>query len=345
MHTVNATMTQRVVFMKLTNRPRSSNCAWFVDLRCPKCGHDLSSVSYRSLARNHSGIFCGGCFTWLSQEQGIWLALRPDRKQYFSRFAMEYQHVRRQEGRGSNDPEFYLSLPFRDLTGRNRWQWAIRAKTFRYIEKEIIPQLSGETNPSLAILDLGAGNGWMSHRLALMDHRPVAVDLLTSAYDGLGAASHYFKGSRELFPRFQAELDNLPFADGQFDVAIFNASFHYSENYERTLAEAIRCLRPGGTILIADSPTYQKEGSGREMQTERQRDFQQRFGFISDGLASCDYLTPERLISLEVYHDIRWEIHQIWYGTSWALRPWLARLRNRREPSQFVLYSAQVKTP
>jgi SAM-dependent methyltransferase len=344
MHAVNATMAERVVFVKPENLPSSNNCAWFVDLRCPRCGACLPSVSYRALARCHSGVFCGGCFTWLNQEEGVWLALRSDRQKYFSRFATEYQYVRRQEGRGSIDPEFYLSLPFRDTTGRNSRQWAIRAKTFRYIGKEIIPQLSGETNPSLAILDLGAGNGWMSHRLALMGHRPVAVDLLTDDYDGLGAATHYFKGSKALFPRFQAELDNLPFMDGQFDVAIFNASFHYSENYERTLAEAIRCLRPGGIILIADSPTYQKEGSGREMQSERRRDFQQRFGFTSDALASCDYLTPERLISLEVCHDIRWENHQIWYGTRWGLRPWIAKVRNRREPSQFVLYSAQVKT-
>jgi len=234
-------------------------------------------------------------------------------------------------------------LPYRDLTGRNSWQWAIRAKTFRYIERKILPQLAGEKNSSLAILDLGAGNGWMSNRLSLAHHRPVAVDVLTNSYDALGAASLYHRGPHEQFPRFQAELDNLPFSDGQFDVAVFNASFHYSENYVRTLAEAIRCLRPGGAVLIADSPTYRLEFSGRRMQQERHRDFQNRYGFRSDGLASCDYLTPERLIALEARHDLRWQIHKVWYGFKWAARPLIANARGQREPSQFFLYSAQVK--
>ncbi|HEY2119135.1 MAG TPA: class I SAM-dependent methyltransferase [Candidatus Acidoferrum sp.] len=343
MHALNATVTQSEVLLGPENYSQPRHSAWFIGLRCPRCGHDLSSASYRSLARNHPGMFCGGCFALFSQEHGIWLALPPGRKNYFSRFAVEYQYIRRQEGRGSADPEFYLALPFRDLTGRNAWQWAIRARTFCQIESKILPRLTTGKNPSLAILDLGAGNGWLSHRLALSDHRPVAIDLLTNSYDGLGAAYHYFRSSREIFPRFQAELDNLPFADGQFDCAIFNASFHYSENYDRTLSEAIRCLRPGGTILIADSPTYQAEASGHLMQQERRREFQHRFGFASDGLASCDYLTPERLIALEVRHDLRWKTHKIWYGAKWALRPWIARLKNRREPSDFFLYSTQVK--
>jgi SAM-dependent methyltransferase len=345
MHTLSATLTRTETVLPTGNISPTRNNAWYIDLRCPKCGSDLNSGSYRALARSHPGIFCNGCLAFLRQEQGIWLALPPDRQHYFSRFTEEYQYIRRQEGRGSDDSEFYLGLPFRDATGRNSWQWAIRARTFRYIENKILPQPAADRNPSLAILDLGAGNGWMSYRLSLADHRPVAVDLMTNSYDALGAAAHYFRGSGELFPRFQAELDNLPFADGQFDCAIFNASFHYSENYHRTLAEAIRCLRPGGTILIADSPTYRLESSGCRMQEERHNDFQNRYGFSSNRLASCDYLTPERLIALEARHDLHWKVHNVWYGAKWALRPWIAKFKNRREPSQFFLYSARVKVP
>ena len=92
----------------------------------------------------------------------------------------------------------------------------------------------------------------MSYRLQSQGHTPVAVDLLTNNQDGLGAATHYTERLGSLFPRVQAELDNLPFADSQFDLAIFNASFHYSENYEKTLAEALRCVRNGGMVVIAD---------------------------------------------------------------------------------------------
>ena len=204
-------------------------------------------------------------------------------------------------------------------------------------------KLSRNVAAPLLILDLAAGNGWMSYRLARAGHQPVAVDLLTNNYDGLGSAQHFRRELPDLFPRFQAELDNLPFADGQFDCAIFNASFHYSENYERTLAEAIRCLRPGGTIIIADTPTYSMEIYGQQMQAEKYESFQQRFGFRPEGLASSEYLTPERLAALEVRHNLEWSVHRIWYGFRWACRPLIARLRRRREPSQFYLYSAQVK--
>jgi SAM-dependent methyltransferase len=191
---------------------------------------------------------------------------------------------------------------------------------------------------------LGAGNGWLSYRLAASGFRPIAVDLQSNTFDGLGAAVHYRSVLPTLFPRFKAELDRLPFADSQFDCAIFNASFHYSENYDVTLAEAIRCLRPGGTIIIADSPCYKRDQSGQEMLEERRKGFQARFGFRSDALASCEYLTADRLLTLEARHQLEWTVHQPWYGVRWALRPIIARLSKKREPSQFRIYTARVKT-
>jgi SAM-dependent methyltransferase len=344
MQSLSATLTHAGLAAMPEISRRARGCASSIELRCPECHEYLISASSHALVRSFSSFYCAGCSAVLKQDRGIWLALPSSRKAYFSQFVKEYEHIRKEEGRGSNEPEFYLALPFRDLTGRNSWQWAIRAKTFSYIEQEVLPKLSGDSDPPLAILDLGAGNGWMSHLLARSGHRPVAVDLLTNSYDGLGAASHYQRVLPALFPRFQAELDNLPFADGQFDCAIFNASFHYSENYDRTLGEAIRCLRPGGTILIADSPTYAAEASGQQMRKERQDYFLNRFGIRSDGLASCEYLTPARLLALEPRHELEWSTHRIWYGLRWAGRPWLAKLRKRREPSQFLLYSARVKT-
>ncbi len=70
----------------------------------------------------------------------------------------------------------------------------------------------------------------------------------------------------------------LPFTDDEFDLVIFNASFHYSENYEKTVAEALRCTSAGGTILIADTPWYSNEASGEQMVIERRRAFTQRYG-------------------------------------------------------------------
>jgi ubiquinone/menaquinone biosynthesis C-methylase UbiE len=312
-------------------------------VRCPSCGKDGPVLSYESLAANHDQVVCKTCAVAITQKSIIWLALPPDRQRYFARFMREYEHVRKLEGRGSASPSFYLALPFHDLTGRNASQWAIRARTFKHIAQDLLPTLSGKRNSPLKVLDLGAGNGWMSYRLACLGHQPVAVDLLTNTLDGLGAAAHYESVLPKLFPRFQADLDHLPFADDQFDCAIFNASFHYSENYKHTLSEAIRCLSPGGTIVIADTPTYSQESAGQKMLDERREIFQKTFGCKSDSLQSGEYLTPARLLALEGNLQLEWRTHRVWYGYRWAARPLIARLKGRREPSQFRIYSAQVK--
>ena len=323
---------------------RAQTCGRTLTLRCPGCFRALGSIEYGAGSVFEPEIRCPGCGFHLAQEQGIWNALPPSRQHHYERFLMEYQFVRAAEGRGSPDAAFYLALPYKDLTGRNPRQWAIRSRTFRYIAHKILPELQSRTEAPLDLLDLGAGNGWLSYRLARRRNFPVAVDISINNRDGLGAAAHYLSELPTLFPRFQAELDNLPFADAQFDAAIFNASFHYSENYTKTLGEAIRCLRPGGTIIISDSPSYRTEESGHRMLQERRASFMKHFGFPSDGLNSLEYLTGERLASLGERLDLSWQTHQPSYGLRWALRPWLAKIKRNREPSQFRVYTAQVKT-
>jgi ubiquinone/menaquinone biosynthesis C-methylase UbiE len=315
-----------------------------VELRCVACTATLTVIPYDSMAQPHEPVECRRCSAALAQKHGIWLALPKNRQAYFERFLRDYATVRKAEGRGSDNPDFYLSLPYRDQTKSNSRQWAVRSRTYKYIERKIVPRLTQNTNRPLAILDLGAGNGWMSYRLAKLGHRAIAVDLQTNTFDGLGAAVHYQRALPMLFPRFQAELDELPFGSGQFDCAIFNASFHYSQNYDRTLSEAIRCLRPEGTIIIADSPSYSHEEWGQKMLAQRRQLFQKQFGFTSDGLGSCEYLTKDRLLALEVRHDLKWKTHSVWYGIRWACRPLVASLKGQREPSQFRTYTAKVKT-
>lgn len=314
-----------------------------LSLRCPRCASSLGAIS-QTTTPFATAITCANCSFALDHQRGIWLALPPERQEYYKKFLTEYQIVRAAEGRGSSDAAYYLALPFRDISGKNQSQWSIRAQTYRYIERELLPELA-KNRAGLDILDLGAGNGWLSYRLSLLGHRPVAVDLLINDSDGLGAATHYLEKLKHLFPRFQSELDALPFENAQFDCVIFNASFHYSENYSKTLGEAIRCLRSDGVVVIADTPWYSKEESGRQMLRERRSFFQQQFGFPSDALNSREYLTDRRMRELEKSFGIRWQIHNPSYGLRWAMRPMLAKVQGKREPSTFRIYVARlVKT-
>jgi SAM-dependent methyltransferase len=315
----------------------SSDGSTGIRLRCPRCGRSIGD-----LPGNRARLSCSHCKVNLLCERGVWKALLPEREAYFSRFVEDYQFIRASEGRGSTSDDYYLALPDRDLSGRNSVQWAIRARTFRYIERHILPRIITLTQPKLRILDLGAGNGWMSYRFARQGHAPIAVDLMTNDQDGLEAAEHYQQRLPSLFPRFQAELDNLPFTDSQFDLVLFNASFHYSENYEKTLAEALRCTRANGTVLIADTPWYCDEQNGVRMLEERRALFVKRYGFPSDGLRSQEYLTDRRLAEMEKWFGIQWQMHEPYYGIRWQMRPWLAKLRGKRTPSRFRIYTAKA---
>jgi SAM-dependent methyltransferase len=313
-------------------------------LRCPACFAALGETPLDGLSHLGPTVRCRRCSFELQEKEGIWNALLPERQAYYARFIRAYEIVRAKEGWGSDSAAFYLALPHRDLTKRNPWVWKIRSRSFRYIEHKILPDLERRSRCPLVILDLGAGNGWLSYRLRLRGHFPIAVDLLTNELDGLGAASHYSEKLPKLFPRFRAELDRLPFGDACCDCVIFNASFHYSEDYLRTVGEAVRCLRPGGTILIADSPWYSKEEFGQRMVQERLKDFKERLGLLSTGLTSLDYLLDDRLSALTAQLGIRWTVHSPWYGFRWAMRPWVARLKGKREPAEFRIYTGELRS-
>jgi SAM-dependent methyltransferase len=288
-------------------------------------------------------MVCRACLFHLYEQEGVWRALPAERQTYYARFVSDYERIRGAEGRGSNSPDYYLALPFRDLSGKNQLQWTIRAKTFRYLTKWILPQIKTRARPNPRVLDVGAGNGWLSFRLASMGFRPVAVDLLINDRDGLGAAKHFINHLPTMFPCIQAESTHLPFASGQFDAVIFNASFHYAESYAQAVSEAVRCLKPGGMIVLADSPWYRKESSGEQMLAERRAAFFDRFGTRSDSIPSQEFLTNKRLKDLEEEFELRWQRHTPYYGLRWSMRPFLARLHGRREPARFRIYTARTK--
>lgn len=306
-------------------------------LLCPNCRQHSADVISSETAQR-----CRICGFWISEKNGIYRALRPERQEYFERFIEQYSAVRAKEGRGSSSSDYYLALPFSDITGNNSWQWQIRARTFRHLEKHLLPKIERQHPNGCDVLDIGAGNCWLSYRLGLRGHRTVAVDLLDNEADGLGAGIHYLRHVKHSFPRFQAEMDCLPFDDTQFDVVIFNASFHYSVDYEETLAETLRCLRRPGHVIIADSAFYQRDESGRAMLEEKRASFKQKFGFESDSIPSREYLTPETLDRLAERLGIKWRTLRPWYGMDWALRPLKARLARRRAPSRFYLFWGQV---
>jgi SAM-dependent methyltransferase len=257
---------------------------------------------------------------------GVWRFLLLEHESHYSRFIEEYEKVRRFEGRFSADAAYYRALPFQDLSGRFSSDWKIRAASFRVLIK-MLP-------PNSTVLDLGAGNGWLSNRLASMGHVVSAVDLLINAEDGLGV----WKAYETKFTPVQAEFSFLPFQTGFIDVAIFNASIHYAEKVEQVLTEALRVLQPNGLLVILDSPVYRDASSGQAMIEERKSIFLARYGFASDAIQSEGFLTYGGLEALGQGLGIEWRHFVPNYGWKWRIRPFAAFLRGKREPAQFGVW-------
>ena len=248
---------------------------------------------------------------------GIWRLLRPGREAHFAQFIREYETVRRAEGRGSDDPAFYRALPFHDLSGQMTEMWQERARSCQSLLSNVA------LHPSSLILDLGAGNGWLSYQLAKRGHELTAVDLTTNSFDGLAAHTMYDAD----FVPVQAEFDHLPMTEAQFDFSLFNASFHYSTDYAVTLAGAFRVTK--GYVAVMDTPVYHDPASGQKMVKEREAAYQRKYGFPSNAIASENFLTYGRLYELESQLRICWRLYWPVPRWRWRVRRWRARWRVR----------------
>lgn len=262
----------------------------------------------------------------------------PDR---LRRFGADYAAHRAAEGRGLPEAEM-LRLPWLE-SGPLARQWGVRARTFEAFVERIADPMARDAGRPLRVLDLGAGNGWLSWRLALHGHHCTAVDIRDDQVDGLGAAAAF--RAQAPFDCLIAAFDAVPVADGFADLTLFNAALHYATDLEATLAEAKRATRPGGTLAILDSPFYASDTDGAAMVSEKHALGSERFGIRADSLLALphiEYLTAERLRAASMPLGLVWRRHRVRYPLWYELRPLVARLRGTRAPSRFDLWTAPI---
>jgi SAM-dependent methyltransferase len=91
------------------------------------------------------------------------------------------------------------------------------------------------------ILDAGCGTGVFAERL----QRELGVEV--EAVD-LSARMVALTGQRGV-PAQVGDIQALPFAEGEFDVAVANWVLYHVEQLEQGVAELARVLRPGGALI------------------------------------------------------------------------------------------------
>ncbi|MEV4345924.1 class I SAM-dependent methyltransferase [Actinoplanes sp. NPDC049596] len=111
------------------------------------------------------------------------------------------------------------------------------------------------------ILDLGCGRGALliSAALRVPGGRAVGVDLWRADQSGNGPEATMRNataaGVADRVTLETADITALPFPDASFDVVVSNVVVHNltaAADRDKAIDEAVRVLRPGGRLLIAD---------------------------------------------------------------------------------------------
>ncbi len=104
------------------------------------------------------------------------------------------------------------------------------------------------------LLDVGCGGGHLSFTLAPLVARAVALDASPAMLSTVRTATAE-RGLSNL-ETVQGSAAALPFADASFDVVVSRYSAHHWTDLPAGLADMVRVLRPGGSLLMIDTEGY-----------------------------------------------------------------------------------------
>lgn len=139
-------------------------------------------------------------------------------------------------------PEFYRTLD------EHRYQ----------VHRQLLSAVDFEKTRGLRVLEIGCGCGSEAERFARAGARYTAVDLTNAA---VGITQRRFQLAALPGSFTQGDAENLPFADGSFDLVYSHGVLHHTPDTPRTIREVHRVLAPGGRAMIMlyyrDSFNYQ----------------------------------------------------------------------------------------
>jgi SAM-dependent methyltransferase len=133
----------------------------------------------------------------------------------------------------------------------------------------------GHLLPPLDVADLGCGEGYLTLEAARWARSVIGVD----------RSDVVLRRARELAVRRRVsnvtwkrgDLAKVPLDDASVDVALLSQALHHAIHPDRAIAEAVRILRPEGTVLVLDLRDHE-EGWVRERLGD------EHLGFTDTGL-------------------------------------------------------------
>jgi len=179
-----------------------------------------------------------------------------------------YLAVREKEGRLYSD-ELVKRLPEIPPDHQMRSEWQARARSSHRLTSYLSRFEKGTT-----ILELGCGNGWLSHGIA----RGTCAEIVGMDRDSpeLRQARRVFASQKNL-GWVAADISVSPFAHSAFDIIVIASAIQYFADLGRLMELLIPLLTARGEIHILDSPLYSIDALPAAR--ERSRQYYERLGF------------------------------------------------------------------
>ena len=278
------------------------------------------------LAPRGSGLFCAAEGRWFASLGGVHRLLPEDRRRELLPYLELYRRVRRDEGWAAE-----AHLPEVARGHRHEAIWRLRARHFKAALSAVAERLG--PGP-WRVLETGAGSAWVSLRLLEAGHQVVATDVNLDEADGL-LAPNRFLAAEALLPRAEAEMEALPFEPGLFDVVVVAGALHHTPRLGRALVEMRRVTRPGGLVLVVDSPVYRRRADGEAMVARRMDDLGRKYGVAIPRESQAGYLVLGEMAG--AFESAGWNLEVLgWPGRAaeWA-RDGLEIAKHARRTARF----------
>jgi ubiquinone/menaquinone biosynthesis C-methylase UbiE/DNA-binding transcriptional ArsR family regulator len=111
--------------------------------------------------------------------------------------------------------------------------------------------------PPMIIADLGAGDGASALLFSRNAAKVMAVDSSAKMLE-VGRETAARHGIENVEFRL-GDMEEVPIADGEVDLAFFSQSLHHALHPDRAVGEAARILRPAGRVAILDLAKHRFE--------------------------------------------------------------------------------------
>ncbi len=230
-------------------------------LLCPTCRTPIDPAS-SACAQGHA----------FPLVEGVRSLLTLDLAHRLAAFEAALSAARQAEGKHQLAEVDYAQLPFSaaaDAQPGLALEWRLRRYDLALIER----RLAGRA--AQRVLDLGAWNGWLSHRLARAGHTVTAIDYFADAPDGLRAKRFYRTDWRAI----QLDLRDPSVLAESFDLVVVNrclAFFTDPAGYVQTLKPLVA---HGGQLLVTGLQFFWAHAAKAQRVAADRRRYQERYGF------------------------------------------------------------------